>query len=52
MTYLVIVLADISVIIENPYTKSKPSQLSYINKLMYINYTFTSLLFWSKTKIL
>ena len=51
MTYLlVIVLANIPVIIENPHTKSEFVQLPFVNKLMNINYTFTSLLFCTKPK--
>ena len=52
LTYLVIILADISVVIENSYTKSKSVQLLYVNKLLHINYIFTSLLSSPKTKVL
>ena len=51
MVCLIIVLAEIFVIIiENPYRKFESVRLPYVNRLMYMNYTFTSLLFCPKTK--
>lgn len=52
MTCLKIVFENKIVIVSNPYKNSEFVHVPYVNKLMYINYTFTSLLFCPKTKVL